>query len=140
MTQPGNNQPPTESETALDRARANDAERVKLRYAFMVAIAALSTLTLVLLIGATEWSGAKNAASVISPVAGVVGTIVGAYLGHQAGSAGRERAAADHREQTRIAQQLAAVADRTAAARILGIDLGTEPGAAQDTRSPPAAG
>ncbi len=131
MTEP-NNQPLANSEIALDRTRASDEEKLKLRYAFLVAIAALSTLILILLIGATEWSGAKDAASVISPVAGVVGTIVGAYLGHQAGSAGRARAAADHREQTRIAQQLAAVADRAAAARILGIDLGAEPDTAPD--------
>jgi hypothetical protein len=135
MTEPADNQPLADSQTALDWTRASDEERLKLRYAFMVAIAALSTLILILLIGATEWSGAKDAASVISPIAGVVGTIVGAYLGHQAGSAGRERAAADHREQTRIAQQLAAVADRTAAARILGIDLRAEPGAAPDALS-----
>jgi hypothetical protein len=131
MTEP-NNQPAANSDMALDRTRASDEEKAKLRYAFLVAIAALSTLILILLIGATEWSGAKDAASLISPVAGVVGTIVGAYLGHQAGSAGRARAAADHREQTRIAQQLAAVADRSAAARILGIDLGAEPDAAPD--------
>ena len=128
-------QTPTESEAATDRARANDEERLKLRYLFWVAIGALFTLILILLIGTTKWSGAKDAASVISPIAGVVGTIVGAYLGHQAGAAGRARAAADHREQTRIAQQLAAVADRTAAARILGINLDTEPATAQETHS-----
>jgi len=54
-------------------------------------------------------------------------------FGYQGGSAGRERAAAEHREQTRIAQQLAAVADRAAAARILGIDLDAEAGAAPDS-------
>jgi hypothetical protein len=128
-------QTPTESEAATDRARANDEERLKLRYAFWVAIGALSTLILILLIGATKWSGVKDAAAVISPVAGVVGTIVGAYLGHQAGAAGRARDAADHREQTRIAQQLAAVADPAAAARILGIELETDPGAAPNTHS-----
>jgi hypothetical protein len=135
MSEAPNNQPPVDSETALDRKRANDEEQLKLRYAFWVVIAALSALVLLLLIGAAKWSGAKNAASVISPVAGVVGTIVGAYLGHQAGSAGRARAAADQREQTRIAQQLAAVADRTAAARILGIDPGSEPSAGPATPS-----
>jgi hypothetical protein len=124
---------PGGSDTALDRARASEDERLKLRYAFVVAVLALFTLVAILLIGASEWSGAKDAASVISPIAGVVGTIVGAYLGHQAGSAGRERAAAEHREQTRIAQQLAAVADRPAAARILGIALDAESGAAPDS-------
>jgi hypothetical protein len=136
MTELATSQGAAESEAVTDRARANDEEQLKLRYAFRVAIVALLTLIAILLIGATEWSGAKDAASVISPVAGVVGTIVGAYLGHQAGAAGRARDAADHREQTRIAQQLAAVADRKAAARILGINLDTDSGAAQDTPSP----
>jgi hypothetical protein len=129
MTEP-DNKPRVELETALDRTRASDEERLKTQYAFLVATGALAALILILFIGATHWKDVKDAAAVISPVAGVVGTIVGAYLGHQAGSAGRERAAADHREQTRIAQQLAAVADPTAAARILGIDLPAQSDAA----------
>jgi hypothetical protein len=119
-------QPAESPATALDRTRATEDERLKLRYAFYVAISAISALILILLIGALEWSKAKDAAAVISPIAGVVGTVVGAYLGHQAGSAGRERDAAEHREQTRIAMQLAAVADRTEAAKILGLDSGSE--------------
>jgi hypothetical protein len=117
MTEPATSQPAAASEAVTDRARANDEEQRKLRYAFTVAIGALVALI------------------VIRPVAAIVGTIVGAYLGHQAGAAGRARADADHREQTRVAQQLAAVADRTAAARILGIDLDTDPGTAPDTNS-----
>jgi uncharacterized membrane protein len=132
MTELANSQPAATSEAVTDRARANDEEQRKLRYALTVAIGALLALIVILLIGATEWSDATDAASVISPVAAVVGTIVGAYLGHQAGAQGRARADADHREQTRIAQQLAAVADRTAAARILGIDLDTDPGRPPD--------
>ena len=135
MTELATSRPAAASEAVTDRARANDEEERKLRYAFTVAIAALLALIVILLIGATQWSDTTDAASVISPVAAVVGTIVGAYLGHQAGAAGRARADADHREQTRVAQQLAAVADRTTAARILGIDLDTDPGTAPDTNS-----
>jgi hypothetical protein len=135
MTERKNTQLPSDSEAALDRTRATDEERLKLRYAFVVTIVALSTLIAILLIGARKWSNAKDAAAVISPIAGVVGTIVGAYLGHQAGSAGRERAAAEHREQTRIAQQLAAVADPAPAARILGIDLDAESRGGSDAQS-----
>jgi hypothetical protein len=127
MTERKNTQLPSDSEAALDRTRATDEERLKLRYAFVVTIVALSTLIAILLIGARKWSNAKDAAAVISPIAGVVGTIVGA--------AGRERAAAEHREQTRIAQQLAAVADPAPAARILGIDLDAESRGGSDAQS-----
>ncbi len=115
------------AEDGLERTRANAFESRKLLFAFIVAVAAIAALILILLIGAWHWSDAKDGAAVISPIAGVVGTIVGAYLGHQAGSAGRERDAADKRECERIAQQLAAVADPTAAAKILGIDCSREP-------------
>ncbi len=86
-----------------DFAQARNDEQLKLRYAFRFALAALFALVVVFLIGSLEWSGAQEAAAVISPVAGVVGTIAGAYLGHHAGSAGREREAAERRE---LLQQL----------------------------------
>jgi hypothetical protein len=130
------NQQRVDSDTAaLDRTRASAYERLKLCLAFWLAIAALVALILIVAIGAARWSAAKDVGAVISPVAGVVGTIVGAYLGHQAGSAGRERAAADNREQTRIACELAAVADREDAARILGLNVSPKPGASPDPPS-----
>jgi len=82
-----------------DFEQARNDEQLKLRYAFWFALAALFALVVVFVIGSHEWSDdIQQAAAVISPVAGVVGTIAGAYLGHQAGSAGREREAAERRE------------------------------------------
>jgi hypothetical protein len=131
---------PTGVETADERQRASEHERLKVKCAFGVAIAALITLIVTLAIGAHEWSGVQDAAAVIGPVAGVTGTIVGGYLGHQAGSAGRERDAAEHREQARVALCLAALAEPTAAAAILGIDPGCEPRTPRDPPTRPSFG
>lgn len=100
---------------AADRAEA--AEAKKLRYAFWFAIAALATLVALALL-AFHWKTADGAEKVLAPIAGVVGTIAGAYLGHQAGSAGRERDAAERQRATDRAVALAAAAG-PAAERVL---------------------
>lgn len=105
--------------------RAERAEARKLRYAFWFAVGSLATLVGFALL-AFHWKTADGAQKVIAPLAGVVGTIAGAYLGHQAGSAGRdregaarEREAAERARATAQAVALAAVADPAAAERVL---------------------
>jgi hypothetical protein len=68
---------------------------------------------------AFHWKTADGAEKLIAPLAGVVGTITGAYLGHQAGSAGRDRDAAARERATDLAVALAAVADPGAAEGVL---------------------
>ena len=90
-----------------DFERAANQERLKLLCSLCVAITALLVLVALLGVGVARWSDAKDVAAVVSPLAAVVGTIAGGYLGHQAGSSGREREAAERRE---LAHQLVRIA------------------------------
>jgi TRAP-type C4-dicarboxylate transport system permease large subunit len=83
-----------------DYDRASREEEQKQRNAVTVALAALAALVLLVLIASWRWTDPKDAAAVIGPVAAVVGTVVGGYLGHHAGSTGRSRDAVERRELT----------------------------------------
>jgi hypothetical protein len=63
-----------------------------LRYAFWVVLTGIGAVVLLALFAMTRWTTATDVAAVISSGAAVVGTIVGAYFGVQAGSAGKEKA------------------------------------------------
>lgn len=65
---------------------------MRIKYALCVVIFGIGAVVLVSVFAMIRWSTATDVAAVISAAAAVIGTIVGAYFGVQAGAAGKEKA------------------------------------------------
>jgi hypothetical protein len=96
-------------------------------WGFLVVAVGLLTLVGIFVAALLEWEKPDDVVTGISPITGVVGSLVGAFFGIQAGAAGRERAEAARQEEATKVQQLAAVAPTEQAARILGVTPSAEP-------------
>jgi type IV secretory pathway TrbF-like protein len=116
-TTPSDPPPALEALMTPDERTAAEADAARWRFGFYVVLAGL----LVVLIGfvvAVFQSG--EVATLFAGVCGVVGTIIGAYFGIQAGQAGKDRAEAELRRVNDMAIRMAGYADPALIDRVLG--------------------
>jgi hypothetical protein len=113
-----------------------DGESARAKYSVTVVLAGLAVVLVAFGIAVLKF-GAADVSTALAPVTGVVGTIVGAYFGVQAGASGKETtersadarvAQADQARQAaeRDAKALVAVAPAELATRVLGMDVFNE--------------
>lgn len=63
-------------------------------YGLVVVLAGLVVITFAFVVALKEYDKAADVSTALAPVTGVVGTLVGAFFGVQAGAAGKEKAEA----------------------------------------------
>lgn len=61
------------------------------RYGLIVVIVGIGAVMMVCIFAMTHWQSAADVATVISSVAGIIGTMVGAYFGVQLGASGKQK-------------------------------------------------
>jgi uncharacterized membrane protein len=69
-------------------------EQMRIRYGLLIILAGFVLVALVSVVAIFRWDDATNTSAVIGATTSLVGTVVGAFLGVQVGSAGKERAEA----------------------------------------------
>src|ERR687884_148624 len=79
-------------------------EQMRIRYGLLIILAGFVLVALVSVVAIFRWDDATNTAAVIGATTSLVGTVVGAFLGVQVGSAGKERAEADRRRLEQFAR------------------------------------
>jgi hypothetical protein len=100
-----------------DDRMAAEADAARMRYGFYVVITGL----VVVLIGfAAAVIQSGEVATLFAGVCGVVGTVIGAYFGVQAGQAGKDRAEAELRRVNDMAIRMAGYAGPGMVDRVLG--------------------
>lgn len=85
---------------------ADQVDRMRLRYGLLIILAGFALVAVIAIISIYRWEDVTNVATVIGATTSLVGTVVGAFLGVQVGSAGREQAEADRQrleETSRLA-------------------------------------
>ncbi|MEV5407687.1 hypothetical protein AB0K60_02455 [Thermopolyspora sp. NPDC052614] len=111
--------PPSALESMMtpDERTAAEADAARWRYGFFIVLAGL----VVVLVGFTvSVLNSGEVATMFAGVCGVVGTIIGAYFGVQAGQAGKDRAEAELRRVNDMAIRMAAYIDRAQIDQALG--------------------
>src|SRR5215213_3218566 len=83
---------------------ADQVDRMRLRYGLLIILAGFGLVALIALISIYKWEDVTNVATVIGATTSLVGTVVGAFLGVQAGAAGRERVEADRNKSEETAR------------------------------------
>lgn len=73
---------------------AEQVEQMRIKYGLWIILAGFGLVALVSVVAIFRWDDAANAAVVIGATTSLVGTVAGAFLGVQVGSAGKERAEA----------------------------------------------
>lgn len=73
---------------------SEQVEQMRIRYGLWIILTGFGLVALVSVVAIFRWNDATNAAAVIGATTSLVGTVAGAFLGVQVGSAGRERAEA----------------------------------------------
>lgn len=111
--------PPSALEAMMtpDERIAAEADAARWRYGFFIVLVGL----LVVLLGFTvSVLNSGEVATLFAGVCGVVGTIIGAYFGVQAGQAGKDRAEAELRRVNDLAIRMAAYVDPAYIDQVLG--------------------
>ncbi len=89
-------------------SEADDVERLRLRYAFWLAIAGLglaALLVIFLVVGtAITMQTAQDVVAIVGLFTSITGTLVGAFFGLQIGAAGKEREIQDRRTSQKMAE------------------------------------
>ncbi|MFI6322322.1 hypothetical protein ACIBG8_32630 [Nonomuraea sp. NPDC050556] len=117
----------TEKPPALDALMKTDditaaqADASRWRYGFYVVLAGI--ITILIAFGAAVFA-TREFASLFAGVAGVVGTIMGAYFGVQAGQSGKARVEAELAKSQELVVRLAAYVGTENAPRVIDEVLG----------------
>lgn len=117
----------TEKPPALDALMTTDdltaaqADAARWRYGFFVVLAGI--VTILVAFGAAVFA-TKEFAALFAGVVGVVGTIIGAYFGVQAGQSGKARVEAELSRAQELVVRLAAYVGTENAPRVIDEVLG----------------
>ncbi|AQZ60383.1 unnamed protein product [[Actinomadura] parvosata subsp. kistnae] len=112
---------PLEALMRQDDLTAAQADATRWRYGFLVVVAGI--LALLVAFGAAVFASGEFAA-LFAGVAGVIGTIIGAYFGVQAGQSGKARVEAELARTQEMVVRLAAYVGPTNAPRVIDEVLG----------------
>ncbi|WP_262379463.1 MULTISPECIES: hypothetical protein [Nonomuraea] len=104
-----------------DDLTAAQADATRWRYGFLVVVAGI--IALLIAFGAAVFATGELAA-LFAGVAGVIGTIIGAYFGVQAGQSGKARVEAELARTQEMVVRLAAYVGPTNAPRVIDEVLG----------------
>ena len=83
---------------------ANEVDRLRLKYGLLIILTGFALVALMAIISIFKWEDVTNVATVIGATTSLVGTVVGAFLGVQVGSAGREQVEADRQRLEETSQ------------------------------------
>jgi uncharacterized protein YacL len=115
---------------------AESAELVRARYGVTVVLAGLVVTLVAFGLTLLAFDKAGSVSAALSPITGVIGTIVGAYFGVQVGASGKAESEAARSKAEDDAKKLAAVAPPEAAMAVLGAEPVTTRGSgARDTNA-----
>ena len=78
---------------------------LRLRYGLWIILTGFALVALISVVSIFRWEDVTNIATVIGATTSLVGTVVGAFLGVQVGSVGKERAEADRQRSEEMAQR-----------------------------------
>ncbi|MEV0583396.1 hypothetical protein [Nonomuraea sp. NPDC050310] len=104
-----------------DEVTAQQAEQLRWRYGFLVVV--IGIVAILVAFGAAIWA-TQESAMLFAGLAGVIGTIIGAYFGIQAGQSGKARVEAELAKSQELVVRLAAYVGTDRAPRILDEVLG----------------
>jgi hypothetical protein len=104
-----------------DDVTAAQAEATRWRYGFLVVVAGI--VAILIAFGAAVFA-TREFASLFAGVAGVVGTIMGAYFGVQAGQSGKAKVEADLAKSQELVVRLAAYVGTENAPKVIDEVLG----------------
>jgi hypothetical protein len=62
------------------------------RYGLIAVIVGIAAVLIICLYAMVHWQSAADVATAISPVTGIIGTIIAAFFGVQVGASGKQRA------------------------------------------------
>ena len=93
-------------------------EQMRIRYGLLIILAGFVLVALVSVVAIFRWDDATNTAAVIGATTSLVGTVVGAFLGVQVGSAGKERAEAARERSEEAARAAMAMLPPDSASRL----------------------
>lgn len=130
--------PSTNNPRPSGRPRPADTS-ARWKYGLWAALSGIGAIGVCFVVAILRYPTAQDAAAVTGPVVAAIGTLVGAYFGIQAGSAGREASDAARDEAHEQAVKLAAIADPDAASAVLGLDV-KRPGPSGGGAGPVVAG
>ena len=102
-------------------AKSQPNDRAK--YGFYLVVIGLVVILVVFVVAVWKYGAANDVVTVVGSVTGVIGTIVGAFFGLQAGAAGKEKAEAARKDAEEKALKLASALQPEVAAKILGMQL-----------------
>ncbi|MFI7421451.1 hypothetical protein [Nonomuraea sp. NPDC049684] len=104
-----------------DDVTAAQADATRWRYGFLVVVAGI--VAILIAFGAAVFA-TREFAALFAGVAGVVGTIIGAYFGVQAGQSGKARVEAELAKSQELVVRLAAYVGTQNAPRVIDEVLG----------------
>ncbi|GAA2204372.1 hypothetical protein GCM10009850_003250 [Nonomuraea monospora] len=120
-SRPSSEPSPLEALMRQDDLTAAQADATRWRYGFLVVVAGI--IALLIAFGAAVFATGELAA-LFAGVAGVIGTIIGAYFGVQAGQSGKARVEAELARTQEMVVRLAAYVGPTNAPRVIDEVLG----------------
>lgn len=115
------NPPTLDAMLTQDDVTAAQADATRWRYGFLVVVAGI--VAILIAFGAAVFA-TKEFAALFAGVAGVVGTIMGAYFGVQAGQSGKARVEAELAKSQELVVRLAAYVGTQNAPRVIDEVLG----------------
>ncbi|GAA4954717.1 hypothetical protein HD597_001437 [Nonomuraea thailandensis] len=118
---PSSESSPLDALMRQDELTAAQADATRWRYGFLVVVAGI--VALLIAFGAAVFASGEFAA-LFAGVAGVIGTIIGAYFGVQAGQSGKARVEAELARTQEMVVRLAAYVGPTNAPRVIDEVLG----------------
>lgn len=107
----------------VQKARPTDLDSLRAQYGVWVVLAGFAVVFLSFGVAVLAFSNASGVSTALAPITGVVGTLVGAYFGVQAGASGKKDAENARAKAEHQVKQLAVVAPKEEGAEILGVDL-----------------
>ncbi len=81
------------------------AELTRVKYGAGLILAAFVFLIIVLIVALAKFDTVTDVTALVGAFTGVVGTLVGAFFGVQAGAAGKDKAEADRDKANQLAQR-----------------------------------
>ncbi|MEU5862668.1 hypothetical protein ABZ815_15930 [Nonomuraea sp. NPDC047529] len=115
------NPPTLDAMLTQDDVTAAQADATRWRYGFLVVVAGI--VAILIAFGAAVFA-TKEFAALFAGVAGVVGTIMGAYFGVQAGQSGKAKVEAELAKSQELVVRLAAYVGTQNAPRVIDEVLG----------------
>jgi hypothetical protein len=100
-------------------SNSGSADEMRVKYGFWLVLSGLVIMGIVFVVAILKWTAAADVAAAVGSLTGVVGTIVGAFFGVQAGASGKEKAEAARVIAENKAVHLAAELPPGAAQRVL---------------------